>query len=300
MYPEFLKVSGFQAVAIRILSTFIIALCLAATGGGAEPHAGDTTGKTDTSKTSDTVSTAPVDPAVDSSAAVDSAGAGSDSEYVFTEEYDDSHDTIAETTDSGNGKPAVPVRLPRRGVNRFLKIMAALRPFIKNKLAFLAAPMEMLRRNLRQLLVLAASLLVILMTLSYYRERKEKGRFMTTTRLSVMDKEVQRACRFIEEHFDDPELGTPRICTELVTGAAFLEALFVKELGLTVGDFIIQVRINQAKIIMRKNHAIGIADLAGRSGFTDEQEFLDRFSSIIGCNPDEYRRTIAGNTDAHS
>lgn len=115
-----------------------------------------------------------------------------------------------------------------------------------------------------------------------------------------MDKEVQRACRYIEEHFDDPELGTERICSALVTGEAFLEALFVKELGLTVGDFISQVRINRAKIILRNEPSIAREALVAAVGFTDEHRFDERFSTITGLSLEAYRTHLSESADVPS
>lgn len=221
-----------------------------------------------------------------------------DEEYIFTEEQPDTdtaHTSVTEPMDS-LPLPRKTTFSPDRG-ERFLSRVTMLRLLAEKTARLLSEPVILLQKHAVKLVVLIASLLIILFTISFYRERRERGRFLTTTRLSVMDKEVQRSCRYIEEHFDDPDLGIDHICAALVTGGAFLEALFVKELGLTVEDFIAQVRINRAKIILRSDTGILTATLAGQCGFSDENRFLERFSTITGCSLDEYRRNLSGQTD---
>lgn len=148
-----------------------------------------------------------------------------------------------------------------------------------------------IRLQRKKLLVLLVSVFIIYFTLSFYIQRVEKKRFLTTTRLSIMDKEVQRACRFVEKEFEDPDLDLRKICRELITGEAFLAALFIKELGLSVEDFITQVRINRAKIALRRNPGISSAALARSVGFTSEKEFVKQFKTIAGTDIDGYKET---------
>ena len=235
----------------------------------------------------------------DSDTAVSDAALSPGDDYTFTEEYRDT-DRVQATENDPSETPAQPRKKrysPGRG-DRFLSVVAVLRLLAEKYTRFLSEPVILLKKHAVKLAVLTVSLLVILFTLSFYRERRERGRFLTTTRLSVMDKEVQRACRYIEEHFDEPDLDINRICAALVTGTAFLEALFVKELGLTIEDFIAQVRINRARIILGNDTRIATGTLAGQCGFSDENHFLECFSSITGGSLDEYRGNLAGHTDA--
>lgn len=168
---------------------------------------------------------------------------------------------------------------------------------IRNKLKDPLARVSLISLHRKKIIILAVSVLVILFTLSYYRKKKEQGRFLTTTRLSIMDKEVQRACRHIEEHYDNPECNLRSVCAELVTGEAFLDALFVKELGLSISDFIDQVRINRAKITMRKEPDSAVGSLASSVGYTDTDFFLTSFKKITGTPYPEYKKTLVAGTD---
>lgn len=140
--------------------------------------------------------------------------------------------------------------------------------------------------------VLTAGTLVFI---RYYRKLGKVNRFMTTTRLSVMNRFVRQACRYIEKNYIDPDLTVDQICSNLVTGKAYLEALFKKELGMRVEDFIDQVRINRVKIMLNKNPELSISETAKATGFADEKECLARFQSICGVDFHAYRDRLHQN-----
>jgi two-component system response regulator YesN len=147
------------------------------------------------------------------------------------------------------------------------------------------------RKNVVRMLLLLFFCTIIIATVLFFRQRIEVKRFMTTTRLSVMDKEVQKACRYIESNYDDPELTVDKLCTALVTGSAFLTALFERELGMCVEDFILQVRINRAKIMLKKENNTEIENVAIKSGFTDIEKFKTTFEKLCGVSFDDYRKS---------
>ncbi len=139
------------------------------------------------------------------------------------------------------------------------------------------------------LVVFSVFILGALFSIKYYRKLGKADRFMTTTRLSVMNRFVRQACRYIEKNYADADLTVDQICSELVTGKAYLEALFKKELGMRVEDFIDQVRINRVKIMINKNPELSLSEAAKATGFADEKECLARFRSICGVDFKAYR-----------
>jgi AraC-like DNA-binding protein len=144
-------------------------------------------------------------------------------------------------------------------------------------------------RLLLQAAVFLVSIFIIFLAVKFIARRSTPQRFLTTTRLSVMDKEVQRACRHIEKNFTDPDLSVTTVCAELVTGEAFLEALMERDLGISVNDFIGHVRVNNAKLLMEKNPLISGEDAAGQTGFTDPNAFRQTFKKITGTAFESYR-----------
>jgi AraC-like DNA-binding protein len=111
-----------------------------------------------------------------------------------------------------------------------------------------------------------------------FARSRDSERFLTADRLSVVDREVRIACAYIEKNFADPELDVKKTCEELETGEAFLEALFNRELGISAGRFIVQVRMNRAKRILDKTPNIPVEELAERAGYVNVKEFQKEFA----------------------
>jgi AraC-like DNA-binding protein len=137
----------------------------------------------------------------------------------------------------------------------------------------------------------AVSAAVIAATLYFFMTRRnDSRRFLTTTRLSVLDKLVQRACRYIEVNYPDPALTPEAVCNTLVTGKAYLDALFMNELGINVKDFITQVRVNAIKHRLstpssqtsQQQQTPDIDAICADCGFADRSEAERCFSAVSG------------------
>lgn len=154
-----------------------------------------------------------------------------------------------------------------------------------------AAPLPVKADHIRlyiQLAVLLCSICIILITVKYLKKQVTPQRFLTTTRLSVMDKEVQRACRYIEKNYMDPDLSAQHVCRELVTGESFLEALMERDLGISISDFIAHVRINNATRIVDKQNMVSEEEMAEKTGFSDPEAFRKTFKKITGTAFEAY------------
>jgi len=104
-----------------------------------------------------------------------------------------------------------------------------------------------------------------------------------------MDREVQIACKYMERNYSDPDMTLETICAALTTGPAFLEALFQKELGMGVGQFLIQVRVNRARILISDHGIVDPEDIYYRIGYSELQEFLDDLHLITGLTFDDFK-----------
>ena len=136
--------------------------------------------------------------------------------------------------------------------------------------------------------ILILSFITIGIVVRVFLKKRRQPLFLTTTRLSVMDKEVQKTCRYIEKNFADPGLCIDSICKDLVTGAAFLEALFEKELGLGVSEFIGHVRLNRARILIEADPSTPLETIATETGFASEEVFSTCFKTATGTSFKEY------------
>ncbi len=143
--------------------------------------------------------------------------------------------------------------------------------------------------------ILLLSIIIIGVWLRFTLKKATQPAFVTTTRLSIMDKEVQTACRYIEKNYKNPHLSLAIVCEALVTGQAFLNALFLQELGLSVENFITHVRINRARMLLEKNTPLDAATAAGETGFENADAFSQAFIAIVGVSFEHYRDSRAQN-----
>ena len=134
----------------------------------------------------------------------------------------------------------------------------------------------------------AVSLALIVATVMFFLNRRDSRRFLTTTRLSVLDMMVQRGCRFIEHNYSDRRLSVDRVCKELVTGQAYLDALFIKELGINTEDFIAQVRVNRMKHILLTDPSKDIEKACVLCGFDDRAAAEPQFSRLAKMTIEDF------------
>jgi len=193
-------------------------------------------------------------------------------------------------TGSSDPEPVSSVKKFTGKIKDFGKNLAGTTELLKKAIPG-AGVFRWIKEQAFKIVFLIVSLVIIFITVNFYMQKAEKSRFMTTTRLSIMDKEVQRACRNIESNFAMPDYSVKKLCEELVTGEAFLEALFQKELGMTIEEFIAQVRINHARILLNKDPGVPAVELASLCGFRDAQTFSDAFLHITGTGFPEYAAT---------
>jgi AraC-like DNA-binding protein len=133
-----------------------------------------------------------------------------------------------------------------------------------------------------RLLICAGSLVVVVFAFRFIKKQDAPKRFLTTTRLSIMDKEVQLACRYIEKNYANPDLSVTLVCKSLITGEAFLEALMQRDLGISVEEFIVHVRVNRVKLLLQKNQTLSAEVLAKETGFTNAETLCATFNKITG------------------
>jgi AraC-like DNA-binding protein len=148
------------------------------------------------------------------------------------------------------------------------------------------------RQHPRTAFAAGAAALAIILGLIAVRisQKKAEKRFMTTTRLSLMDSEVRRACVHIEKHFSDPALTPGVVCAAVVTGESFLEALFQKELGMSIASYIAQTRIHHAKQLIKEKPAVEAVAVAAQAGFADVALFKTTFEKLAGHPFEDFPR----------
>jgi YesN/AraC family two-component response regulator len=144
------------------------------------------------------------------------------------------------------------------------------------------------KKNIIRISVALLFICLIIFFILVAKKRKYKTAFVTRTRLSIMDKEVQLACGYIEKNYKKQDLSTDMICKNLITGRPFLEALFKQELGVDIELFITHVRINRAIMLLEQKHETESDIAAFETGFSDAETFCMAFNEITGVKFEKY------------
>ena len=101
------------------------------------------------------------------------------------------------------------------------------------------------------------------------------------------DKTLLDVCRCINEDYACP-LTLETLAAKHFISRAKLVRLFREGLGMTVNDYLTDVRISRAKGFLREGMTVGEA--AARCGYACTGYFIRRFREHTGMTPAEYRR----------
>jgi len=73
---------------------------------------------------------------------------------------------------------------------------------------------------------------------------------------------------------------------------SYLSRLFKQETGVTITDYLINVRIEQAKNLLRSRPDLKTYEVGEQVGYPDSAYFTKLFKRIVGMTPNEYRQIV--------
>ncbi|MEG1515507.1 MAG: response regulator [Clostridia bacterium] len=99
---------------------------------------------------------------------------------------------------------------------------------------------------------------------------------------------VKRAKAYIADHLSS-SLKLENIADSAMISPGYLSTLFKKETGEAISEYILQLRLDEARRLLRDT-SLNIGEIAGRVGYTDPKHFSKMFHQQTGSRPMEYRR----------
>lgn len=102
-------------------------------------------------------------------------------------------------------------------------------------------------------------------------------------------KVIQKIYDYIDEHLHD-ELSREQIAEHVHFNAAYLSRLFRKETNSSLTDYILEKRMNKAKLLLVSTN-IKISDISALVGYGDIPHFTKMFKRYVGTTPQEYRKS---------
>ena len=97
-----------------------------------------------------------------------------------------------------------------------------------------------------------------------------------------------RVCDFLEQNMREP-FSANRISAELFLSYKRIAAVFKQEKGITMQQYHTELRINEAKRLLRST-LMSVSEIGESVGFTDALYFSRCFRQNTGYSPSEYRK----------
>jgi Response regulator containing CheY-like receiver domain and AraC-type DNA-binding domain len=102
---------------------------------------------------------------------------------------------------------------------------------------------------------------------------------------------VSHVIRIIHQNFGDKSLSGKKIADEVYLTPTYLSALFKRKTGKTMSEYIVQVRIEQAKELLW-DKSLKLYHVAEKVGYEDSNYFAKIFKKVTGVSPSEYKERI--------
>ena len=103
---------------------------------------------------------------------------------------------------------------------------------------------------------------------------------------------LRHAREMIVENFPE-SLQLTQIASQVHVHPVYLAAAFRQKYGVTIGEFVRKLRIEQACAELTKgDHSL--VEIGLRAGFADQSHFSKVFKSYVGTTPAKYRRIVRG------
>ncbi len=102
------------------------------------------------------------------------------------------------------------------------------------------------------------------------------------------NKRIIKVKRYIDEHYDNTELSCDFLAERSDMSSRHLRRLFVKTYGSGVQEYIMNIRIETAKKLLRET-ILPIDTIISKVGYSSPRYFRKLFKAQLGCTMSEYR-----------
>lgn len=111
------------------------------------------------------------------------------------------------------------------------------------------------------------------------------------------DNMIQKVKLFLQEHYRE-DIGRKEAAAAVFLTPEYLAKLFKKETGINLKDYVHQLRIREAKVLLAGGTRV--SEAAQQVGFDNFSYFSTVFKRVTGLSPNEYKRLEKGIEDEGS
>ncbi|WP_261301729.1 response regulator transcription factor [Paenibacillus andongensis] len=102
------------------------------------------------------------------------------------------------------------------------------------------------------------------------------------------DAVVSAAGDYVKSHYRE-KLQLQVVAEHFGLNPAYFGQRFKKQVGLTFNEYLHVVRIDEAKKLLRREE-LKISDVADRVGYSDSEQFVNKFKALTGLLPSAYKK----------
>lgn len=102
---------------------------------------------------------------------------------------------------------------------------------------------------------------------------------------------LNRAMEYIHIHYAEKEFSIQQLADYLYLTPTYLSALFKKSAGKTIGNYLLDVRVEKAKKLMR-DPQLKFYHVAEMVGYEDANYFTKVFKKKTGLTPSDYKKSL--------
>ncbi|GAA0136723.1 response regulator transcription factor [Paenibacillus sp. YSY-4.3] len=118
----------------------------------------------------------------------------------------------------------------------------------------------------------------------------ESGQYISVLRKEQQKGGIHKIRAYIEEHYHE-NISLKSIAAKFYMNPVYLGQLFRKTYGVYFNDFLLQLRISEAKRLLRQTD-MRIYEVADRVGFSNPDYFVTQFEKLEKLTPSEYRSQL--------
>lgn len=99
---------------------------------------------------------------------------------------------------------------------------------------------------------------------------------------------IRIAQEYVRSHIDR-QISLEEVSEKAFVSAGYLSTLFKERTGKNFSDYVIEMRIEEAKRLLRQP-SLSMSDIAERVGYADARHFSKVFQKMVGIKPTAYRK----------
>lgn len=94
----------------------------------------------------------------------------------------------------------------------------------------------------------------------------------------------------INANYTDKDMSLARLTDKFGVSNKYISVMIKKTLGMTYIQYVQELRIEHARMLMQENENYSLEDIAGMCGYTSMLTFRRNFKTVTGVKPSEYKK----------